>query len=142
MEFYLNFPHARDWVKKFVQLCYFFKTLNLTWWFLFTLSGVFCPPKIPRTAVFSHFIPCDKFWRIALLSNDKYLFLLKISYGILRNLNFDWLMRNGIWAHIPLTTNNYARCADFFAIIIADFEGFLWVFSTKQLLHSCLLDMR
>ena len=51
-----------------------------------------------------------------------YLYLLKTSYGILRILNFDWLTRYGIWAHIPLTTN-MLRVRVFLAIIVAEFLG-------------------
>ena len=64
-----------------------------------------------------------------------YQLLLKTSCCILRILNFDWLMRNGRWAHIPLTSNMQGVRV-FFAMIVTDFELFL-VFS-----FSCLLDMR
>ena len=46
------------------------------------------------------------------------------SYGILRILNFDWFTGNGEWAHIPLTTN-MLTVRVFFAMTVADFEGFL-----------------
>ena len=67
--------------------------------------------------------------------------LLKTSYAILRILNFDWSTRNGMWARVPLTTNMLGVRV-FFAIIVADFKVFLWVFLIKQLFHSRLLDMR
>ena len=35
--------------------------------------------------------------------------LLKTSNGILKFLRFDWLTRNDILAHIPLTTNMVAH---------------------------------
>ena len=71
----------------------------------------------------------------------KYLRLLKTSYGILQIVNFDWLTGNGIFAHFLLTTYMLAVHV-FFAMIIANFEVFLWVFLIKQLFHSHLLYMR
>ena len=36
-------------------------------------------------------------------------------------------MRNGIWVHIPLTTNTLGVRV-FAALIVADFKVFIWVF--------------
>ena len=57
---------------------------------------------------------------------------------LLRILNFDWLAGNCIWARIPLTTNMLGVRL-FFAMNVADFEIFLWVFLIKELFHSRLL---
>ena len=62
-----------------------------------------------------------------------YTLLLKTSYGILRFLNFDWFTRSGIWAHIPLTTN-LLGVSVFFAMIVANFEVFLWVFCNRTMI--------
>ena len=84
-----------------------------------------------------------------LKADNVYLTLLKTSYGILWILNFDWLMHNGMYMTsytyssycIPLTSNILGVCI-FCALIIANFEVFLWVFFIKQLLFYPRLDMR
>ena len=43
------------------------------------------------------------------MANKVTIRLLKISNGILKFLRFDWLTRNDILAHIPLTTNMVAH---------------------------------
>ena len=52
-----------------------------------------------------------------------YLLFIKTSYGVFRILNFDWLKRNGIWAHIPKTTNMLGLRV-FFAMFVDDFKVF------------------
>ena len=67
--------------------------------------------------------------------------LLKTINGILQFLSFDWLTGNGIWAHIPLTTNiELIRVNE--NSWGAQILQFFWAFLIKQLFHSRLLHMR
>ena len=66
------------------------------------------------------------------------LYLLKTRYGILQVLYFDWFIGNGMWAHLPWTTNMLVVRV-FFAMIVPEFEDFLRVFLIKQLFPAFAL---